>query len=64
MLLSELIAKINQEVKANPKVLSFEVRIDQYAESLYLRKGGSLAADILVVQPPIYRGEIGEVYIG
>jgi hypothetical protein len=64
MLLKDLLAQINQEVKANPKVLGFEVRIDQYHDGIYISKDGTVEADIFRVEPAICRGETSTVTIG
>jgi hypothetical protein len=61
MNLRELLEKINREVKANPKVLSFEVRIDQYEKC---DANGTVPADIFTVHPALYRGDESVVCIG
>lgn len=60
MLLHELLHKINQEVKANPKILSFEVKIDQYN----LPGKEQSECNYFVVCHPLLRGEEGQVDIG
>ena len=57
MLLKDLLAKINEEVKANSKVLNFEVKIDQCI-------GPDANANYILVYPSICRGEKSTVTIG
>lgn len=61
MLLQDLLKKINEEVKANPKVLSFEVRLDQYENC---NSDGTVEAEYIVVKPKLYRGDTPVIVIG
>ncbi len=64
MLLKDLLAKIHEEIQTNPKVLGFEVRIDQYHDGIYISKDGTVHADIFRVEPAVCRGETSTVTIG
>jgi hypothetical protein len=63
MLLAQLLCLINEEVKANPKILSFEVRLSQYPD-IDADDNGTASASHIAVRPKICRGECSTVVIG